>query len=438
MPDDGRATRQAAQRFRKPVESQPQWPWLLPSIAVAIAPLRNLTSHREQQFLVDDFTDRLVIGLFRSCRGFTFTWVPGERRWSPDLSPPNPSELKYVVSGSVQQGSSHGMLRANIRISDAATADYLWVCREEFRPEHLTSIQTKVTGQICRVLHILVLHEASRRASETLDTELGATEFLARANAVLRDELRADLSAEAQKWFLAAFARDARNVEALAGVGCTCQFLVSNPWWADPSATAAAADVGREAVAIALELEPGNARAKYIQGMLYSAAGQLEEAASACRQALAMDEALPSAHAFGGYNAALLGRAWETLQAVERATYLNPTHASGGHHLRDSILFFFAGFAQLLLGRRNEAVTLLQKSLERNSTYGSAQLFLMAALSLTARHEEAALVAQSFRQQYLQSPAYAFEQFWLSRSASPVYRAQVYPLFESIRGLSAA
>ena len=44
--------------------------------------------------LVDDFTDRLVSGLFRSCRGFTFTWVPGERRWTPDLSPPNPSELR--------------------------------------------------------------------------------------------------------------------------------------------------------------------------------------------------------------------------------------------------------------------------------------------------------------------------------------------------------
>src|SRR5215831_6268114 len=177
MPDDGRAPRQPAERSRKPRESQPQWPCLLPSIAVAIAPLRNLTSHPQQQFLVDDFTDRLVIGLFRSCRGFTFTWVAGERRLTPDLSAPDPSELRYVVSGSVQQGSSQGMLRANIRISDAVTADYLWVCREEFRPEQLTSIETKITGLISRVLHMLVLHEASRRATVTLDTELGATEL---------------------------------------------------------------------------------------------------------------------------------------------------------------------------------------------------------------------------------------------------------------------
>ena len=157
MPDDERAPRQVVEQSGKSVKSQQQWPCLLPSVAVAIAPLRNLTSHPEQQFLVDDFTDRLVSGLFRSCRGFTFTWVPGERRWTPDLSPPNSSELRYVVSGSVQQGSSHGVLRANIRISDAGSADYLWACRREFPPEDLASTQTEVTVQTSRVLHMLVV-----------------------------------------------------------------------------------------------------------------------------------------------------------------------------------------------------------------------------------------------------------------------------------------
>jgi len=59
----------------------------------------------------------------------------------------------------------------------------------------------------------------------------------------------------------------------------------------------------------------------------------------------------------------------------------------------------------------------------------------VAALSLFGQHREAAAMADSFRQQYLKSLAKAFEQFWLSRSASPAYRAQVYPLFQSIRGL---
>jgi TolB-like protein len=432
MPDYRVSPRQAAQRSAGLRKSQLQWPCLLPHITVAIAPLRNLTVDPAQQFLVDGFTDRIVTELFRRCRGFSFSWLPGERHWSRNLSPPNPSELKYVVSGSVQRGSSRGMLRANIRISDAVTADYLWACRQEFWPEQLASIQTEVTRQISRALHSLILNEASRRASATADAELGIAERLARANAALKGEFRADLSAEAQKWFLAALARDPCNVEALVGLALTCQHFASSPWWGDARAAAAASDFGREAVTIALEFEPGHASAKCIQGMLYSGAGQLSEAASAFRQALAMDQGLGGAHAFGGYNAALLGEASETAQAIERAMHLDRTDR------RRSIFFFFGGFAELLLGRAHEAIVLLQKSLERNPTHGSAQLFLVAALSLTGQHSEAASMAGSFRDEYLESPANAFEQFWLSRSDCPVYRAQVYPLFENIRALSAA
>jgi tetratricopeptide (TPR) repeat protein len=125
--------------------------------------------------------------------------------------------------------------------------------------------------------------------------------------------------------------------------------------------------------------------------MLYSAAGQLEEAASAFRQALAVNEGLASAHAFGGYNAALLGRLWETRRAVERALHLDRTDRG------ESLCFFFRGFSELLLGRTEVALGLLEKSLERNPSYGSAQLFLMAGLSLTGRHSEAAWLAETFR-----------------------------------------
>src|SRR6516164_7360844 len=161
------------------------WPFLLSSIGVAVAPLRNLTGDAE--------------------RGF-----------------------EYVVTGSAQR-SSPGMLRVNMRITDAATTEYLWAGRHEFRPEDLAPIQTKITRRISRELHVLLLQEASRRAAGTADAELGINEYLARAKATLKGELRAELSAQAQQWFLAVLARDPRNVEALVGLARTCQYLVSNP-----------------------------------------------------------------------------------------------------------------------------------------------------------------------------------------------------------------
>jgi hypothetical protein len=102
---------------------------------------------------------------------------------------------------------------------------------------------------------------------------------------------------------------------------------------------------------------------------------------------------------------------------------------------RHSIWLFFGGFAELLLGRAEAAVALLEKSLQRNPSYGSAQLFLMAALSQLGRSAEAARLADGFRAQYPHYPANAFQQLWLSRSPAPTYRAQVQPLFEHIRSL---
>jgi DNA-binding SARP family transcriptional activator/TolB-like protein len=404
------------------------WPCLSSSIGVAVAPLRNLTGDPEQQYVVEAFTDDLVTDLLRHGRGLSLKPIADERGILGNLPGEAKRGFEYVVTGSAQR-SSPGMLRVNMRITDAATTEYLWAGRHEFRPEDLAPIQTKITRRISRELHVLLLQEASRRAAVTTDAQLGINECLARAKATLNGELRAELSAEAQQWFLAVLARDPRNVEALVGLARTCQYLVSNPWWGDPRAAAAASDLGREAVAIALALAPGHAFAKCTQGMLCSAAGQLEEAAHAFDQALAMDGSLGLAHGFAGYNAALLGRASETLPAVERAMRLDPTDR------RHSIWFFFGGFAELLLGRVDSAVALLEKSLERNPSYGSAQLFLMAALSSLARPKEAARVAAAFREQYPEYPANAFEQLWLSRSAVTAYRAQVQPLFERIRGL---
>ena len=119
--------------------------------------------------------------------------------------------------------------------------------------------------------------------------------------------------------------------------------------------------------------------------------------------------------------------------AGRRASY-----ASGSNRSTTEHFLFFSGFAELLLGRTTEALSLLQKSLERNPTYGSAQLFLMATLSLIGERRKAVDTAESFRGQYPEYPANAFEQLWLSRSASATYRAQIHPVFERIRELGVA
>ncbi len=410
---------------------KPRWPCLLPNIAVAVAPMRNLTGDPDQQYLVEAFTDDLVTDLLRHGRGLSLKPLGDDRGPADNGNRTSERGYDYIVTGSAQT-SAPGLLRVNMRITDAATSEYLWAGRHEFKPEDLAPIQTRITRRISRELHVLLLQAASRRALATSGLDLGITECLSEASSALKGKVTPELTAEAQTAYLTALAHDPRNVEALTGLALTCQNLVSNPWWGDPRAAAAASDLGREAVAIALDLAPGHAVAKLIQGMLYSAAGQLELAERAFAQALGMDHGLGAAHGFAGYNAALLGRADETWPAIERAMRLDQTDR------RHSIWFFFAGFAELLLGRTENAINLLQKSLERNPSYGAAQLFLMAALSLLGRGAEATETVASFRKQYPDYRTTTFEQLWLSRSGSSAYRAQIHPLFEKIRTLGVA
>src|SRR6516165_2425785 len=130
------------------------WPCLLSSIGVAVAPLRNLTGDPEQQYLVEAFTDDLVTDLMRHGRGLSLKPIADERGILGNLAGEAERGFEYVVTGSAQR-SSPGMLRVNMRITDAATAEYLWAGRHEFRPEDLAPIQTKITRRISRELHVL-------------------------------------------------------------------------------------------------------------------------------------------------------------------------------------------------------------------------------------------------------------------------------------------
>ena len=77
-----------------------------------------------------------------------------------------------------------------------------------------------------------------------------------------------------------------------------------------------------------------------------------------------------------------------------------------------------------LLESHGDDVRYVWRHLPLNDVHPSAQLA-----------SEAAEAAALFRQQYPDGPAGACEQLWLSRSRSATYRAQILPVFDTIRSL---
>src|SRR5712671_2319177 len=154
-----------------------RWPCSLPSISVAVAPLRNLTGDPDRQYLVEAFTDDLVTDLLRHGRALSLKPLEEERAALGNGTRTSERGFDYVVTGSAQS-SAPGLLRVNMRITDAATSEYLWAGRHEFKPEDLAPIQTRITRRISRELHVLLLQAASRRAFIASGMDIGIAECL--------------------------------------------------------------------------------------------------------------------------------------------------------------------------------------------------------------------------------------------------------------------
>ena len=340
-------------------------------------------------------SDDLVTDLLRHGRGLALARIADERR-PPDHAGAarrcgnrvrryrqRPTQRPGDLAG--QHADHQGGDRRNIAGPD----------RYEFDPDDLVPIQTEITRQISRELHLLVLQRASRRAATTSGDEFGVNECLARATSALKGRITpgthrrgAELaaqrarqrsaqcrSADRSRLHLPA-SRQPTLVGQSAGRGDGLRSRARSrrrwrwPWRrAMPSPIASKGCCARRPDSWRRRPTHSSARSRPTDGW-----------ASPTR--------------FAGYNAVFLGHAEETMPAVERAMRLDQTDR------RHSIWFFFGGFAELLLGRTEASIALLQKSLERNPSYGGAQLFLMAALSLIGRRGEAARTAASFREHY--------------------------------------
>jgi len=87
------------------------WPCLLPNIAVAVTPVRNLTGDPAQNYLVEAFTDDLVTDLLRHGRGISLKPLGDERGTLSNGNRSAERLFDYIVTGSAQS-SAPGLLRS--------------------------------------------------------------------------------------------------------------------------------------------------------------------------------------------------------------------------------------------------------------------------------------------------------------------------------------
>jgi tetratricopeptide (TPR) repeat protein len=184
----------------------------------------------------------------------------------------------------------------------------------------------------------------------------------------------------ARGFFERTLALGAHNVDALVGIAQVDANVAVGLSTNDRAARFASAEA---AATKALSLAPDNALAHLSMGMVLGFTNRAVQSIAEYERALALDRNLAGAHALIGQSKLLIGRGEETEAHVQEALRLSP---------RDPwvyIFFVIVGFAKSLLGRPEEAIAWLRRSIEANRNYSLSHFTLAAALANVGHMEEA-------------------------------------------------
>ena len=148
----------------------------------------------------------------------------------------------------------------------------------------------------------------------------------------------------------------------------------------DPAPFAAKAET---VLTKALMIAPGSGMAHQVMGFLLCATGRAERGIEELERSLALDPNLAASHAYIGFAKLNLGRAEETERHVAEALRLSPRDANA------YVWLMHVGLAKLHLGKYEQALVWLRRSLDENRNAPWAYFFAAAALALLGRVDEA-------------------------------------------------
>ena len=342
----------------------------VPRLSIVVLPFTNIGGSRDQDYFVDGITESLTTDLSRIPDSFVIA------RNSAFTYKSKPVDVKqigrelgvnYVVEGSVQRANNR--MRVNVQLIDATTGSHLWAERFDSEVTDLFEMQDEIVGRLARSLDVELIATVARTSfSENVDS----IDHVFRGRAALNRGLTADAQQEAIRHFERATAIDPNNAEALAGLSTAHANIVGNFMTDDRSFHLAA---GEAAAMKALTLVPHNARAHVALANIFRSSNRPLQAISEVEQAISIDRNLAAARPLIGIAKIALGRSDEVEEHVVQAVRLSP---------KDHMMHAWcvvAGAANLFLGRDEDALSWLQRSIEANRSYPLPHFYRAAAFA---------------------------------------------------------
>ena len=350
-----------------------------PRLSLVVLPFANFGGDPEQEYFVDGVTESLTTDLSRIrgalviARNTAFTYkgkAADVKQIGREL------EVRYVLEGSVQRGGNR--IRVNAQLVDAKTGNHIWAERFDKPIADLFDMQDEIVARLANQLQAELVGAEARRAEKMPNPD--SVDLYFQGQAMLNRGFSADLLMTTRDFLERALELDPGNVDARALAGIVDAAAAFGFMFDDPRPILARAEAD---LAKCLAAAPNHPRAHFGMGMVLCATNRALRCMEELEQALAIDPNFARARAFFGLAHVYVGRAEETEAHIVEALRLSP---------RDPLIhlwLMFAGFAKTLLGKWEEALSWLRKSIDVNPNNPWSNFYLSACLVHLGRLDEA-------------------------------------------------
>jgi serine/threonine protein kinase/tetratricopeptide (TPR) repeat protein len=383
--------------------------------SVAVLPFANLSGLPEDEVLSDGITEEIINALTRIERlrvasrtsAFVFKGKPENvRSIGAQLG------VRAVLEGSVQRSGSR--LRISVQLVGVADGYLLWSERYDREMADVFAIQDEIAQSIARVLEVILSDHEREALSRVPTRDVRAYEYYLRGRQFFHQSRHKTLQF-AEEMFRRAIALDPNYAQAWAGLADSCSLLrmfypgactepdlgeeaSAKALALDPRLPEAHAARGfalwqaqhvEEAVAEfeeAMRLDPRQYEARYFLARLRFSQGRIEEAAELFEQAAAARED-PSARFFAAQSYAALGRQAEAEAAYRRALHVVKQHLELNPD--DSRAATMCAVASCRLGEREEGLRWAERARAIDPDDGSVLYNVACLLALEDRREDA-------------------------------------------------
>jgi len=326
--------------------------------------------------------------------------------------------VRYILEGSVQRSGQR--MRVNVELIEAETGSQLWAERFDKPVGDLFDMQDEIVSRLANSLEAQLVKAEARRSEKVKNPD--AVDLFFQGLAWANKGYTPTNLKQARDFYDRALGIDPDHTGALVGRAWVDAIAATNFSLPDARERLIAAE---SALTKALSLAPGNAGAHLIMGIVYVYTNRQLSGIAQCERALALNPNLAGAHGNIAVAKMYLGRAEEAEAHIRETLRLSPQDTF------EYLWLMVLGAANFLLGKDDEAISWLKRSIEVNRNYPLSHLVLAAALAHQGRSVEAHSAVESGLALHA---GFTIEQARSVRaSLNPTYQKQCERYYEGLR-----